>query len=750
MSRRRLAVRQLENRLTPAVATWDGGGANNLWSTPQNWVGDVAPHPGDDLVFPAGAAQVSNTNDFAAGTLFESIVVGDRYVLGGNTISLANGLSLDTFFGTATIDLGMTLVGSQVFTTSDVFFLNGPLNLNGYGLTLGGAGTIRMAGSISGAGGLIKTSSGGLSLSGNNSYTGITDIRSGTLEVSSNDALGATGSGNDTQLSNSTTVNLFGNGDIAIPEAFRFGQTNLGSSIYVNASNLGSASLTGTLTVLGSGTITGQAGNPLVIAGTLTSSGFNTSLTLQNVVVAATSISPAFAGSLGGTVEFDGSAPNASGYGGDLTGIGTLGMVAVIDTGIVRPGVNGVGTLHASGLTVDRGSGGIIPIQPGHLAINVSAAGAGQVAVAGTVSLGGILNLTVAPGFLPAAGTRYRIIDNDGTDTIVNQFYSFAEGAIVATAGNTALRITYHGGDGNDVELVAGPTIVLGRVAIGAGAGGLPVVHVYDGSGSLVRSFFAYEQTFRGGVNVATADLNYDGVPETITAPGFGGGPVIRIWDGKTGSMLRQFNAYDPAFRGGVNISTGLENLDAIPDIVTGAGRAGGPHVKVFDGGDGQTLASFLAYDPSFTGGVSIAGGFNLIITGAGPGGGPHVRTFNGQGRSFNGGFFAYDTNFTGGIDVAYKNGTILTSPRSGMAPLVRGFSFENIPVFQFMAYSSNFTGGVNLAVLPLGPDGENLIVAGPGPGGGPDVRIWADNGETILHEFLAFDPAFLGGVFVG
>ena len=41
----------LENRVVPAVATWDGGGANNLWSTPQNWVGDVAPQPGDDLLF---------------------------------------------------------------------------------------------------------------------------------------------------------------------------------------------------------------------------------------------------------------------------------------------------------------------------------------------------------------------------------------------------------------------------------------------------------------------------------------------------------------------------------------------------------------------------------------------------------------------------------------------------------------------------------------------------------------------------
>ena len=30
------------------------------------------------------------------------------------------------------------------------------------------------------------------------------------------------------------------------------------------------------------------------------------------------------------------------------------------------------------------------------------------------------------------------------------------------------------------------------------------------------------------------------------------------------------------------------------------------------------------------------------------------------------------------------------------------------------------------------------------------DVRVWSDNGATIQREFLAFDPAFIGGVFVG
>src|SRR6476660_3438729 len=52
-----LRLDRLETRLAPAVATWDGGGADNKWTTAANWVGDVAPKAGDDVDFPGGVAQ---------------------------------------------------------------------------------------------------------------------------------------------------------------------------------------------------------------------------------------------------------------------------------------------------------------------------------------------------------------------------------------------------------------------------------------------------------------------------------------------------------------------------------------------------------------------------------------------------------------------------------------------------------------------------------------------------------------------
>jgi hypothetical protein len=65
--------------------------------------------------------------------------------------------------------------------------------------------------------------------------------------------------------------------------------------------------------------------------------------------------------------------------------------------------------------------------------------------------------------------------------------------------------------------------------------------------------------------------------------------------------------AYDPRFTGGVHVASGDVDGDGLPDIITGAGAGGGPHVQVFSGVDNHVIRSFMAYDPRFTGGVFVA-----------------------------------------------------------------------------------------------------------------------------------------------
>src|SRR4051794_3517617 len=90
-ARRPLRLERLEDRAVPA--TWDGGGANNLWSNPQNWIGDFAPFNNEDLTFPAGAAQPVNVNDLPAGFALGRIEFdGPGYQVSGNPLTLQGGL----------------------------------------------------------------------------------------------------------------------------------------------------------------------------------------------------------------------------------------------------------------------------------------------------------------------------------------------------------------------------------------------------------------------------------------------------------------------------------------------------------------------------------------------------------------------------------------------------------------------------------------------------------------------------------
>jgi hypothetical protein len=177
-------------------------------------------------------------------------------------------------------------------------------------------------------------------------------------------------------------------------------------------------------------------------------------------------------------------------------------------------------------------------------------------------------------------------------------------------------------------------------VITGSGPGALAHVKVFDGrrlgrTNALLMSFDAYPGSFRGGVFVAAGDVTDDGRADIIVAPDAGGQPLVRVFDGKSGAIITSFLAYPPTFTGGVSVSTGDVDGDGRIDIITAGGPNG--HVKVFDGTTGAEIRSFLAFQ-GFSGGVSVAAGdLNSdrhadLIVGAGPGApGGHVKVFDGK-----------------------------------------------------------------------------------------------------------------------
>ena len=301
------------------------------------------------------------------------------------------------------------------------------------------------------------------------------------------------------------------------------------------------------------------------------------------------------------------------------------------------------------------------------------------------------------------------------------------------------------------------------QLAVGADAGNMPVVQVFDrATGSLRFSFLAYEPGFRGGVRVALGDINADGAQDIITAPGGGGGPLVKVFSGVDGSLLRSFFAFDSSVRGGLNVAAGDIDGDGRTDIVVGAGDGGAPHVKVFSGTTGNEIRSFFAYDSGFRNGVIVAtgdvdgDGRTDIVTGAGVGGAPHVKVFSGLTGAEIRSYFAFDSTVRGGVYVGSGDvdgdgkAEVIAGAGVGGAPHVKVFSGatgnESQSVF---AFDSNFRGGVRVAAADVTGDGKAEIVSAVGPTGAPRVRVFQAPNLTQLDDFFAFNTAFTGGITV-
>ena len=411
-----------------------------------------------------------------------------------------------------------------------------------------------------------------------------------------------------------------------------------------------------------------------------------------------------------------------------------------------------------------------------------------------TLNSDGSFVFTPAPGFLGTTAFLYRARVADRTSDpvsvtiIVTPAFSTFFAAEISTLEMAAEWITV--------------TPAFSTVfAVGAGAGNLPRVQTYDFSGKLQSDFLAFESSFSGGVRVAVGDVNHDGTADIIAGAGPAGGPRLRVFDGTNGHAIRDFYAFEESFAGGIYVASGDVNGDGASDIVVGAGSLGGPRVRVFDGRTGAVLHDFFAYDPGFRGGVRVAvgdvngDGFADIVTAAGPSGGPHIRGFDGRSGEILLNFFAYDETYVGGVYVS-----VIPASSNGPAQILFGLdSFPDFTGSVFEALSNNllndvgnrlgkpfltsqllapaligtvpiilesptgvgpvsspidvypgFSGGVRVGggLTPNGP----VVYTGMGIGGGPRLRLFLSSPEGLIpfSDISIFEPGYVGSVYVG
>src|SRR3989442_518338 len=499
--------------VSPGLAqtfTWTGT-QNANWSVANNWAGGVAPAGtgAENLVFPAGAANLLTNNTTNNGSFNSVTIKGTGYTLGNKAITLgAGGLADSSAAGSNTISLGITFAATRTVTVSNA------------------ATTLTISGVITGAGGLTKSGAGTLVLSAANTYTGVTTINAGTIEIPADAGLGtAPGAATPGKivfgggtLRTTATFTLAANRGIALTAAGTI-STNPATTLTYGGIIAGAGSLTkagtGTLILSGVNTYTGAtavstgtlrlgttnsigsasaltvaagatfdlsgfsdvigslAGAGTVTSGaagavTLTAGGNNSTTTFSGVIqngsgtvsltktgtgtlilTGANTYSGATTVSAGALLVNGSQASSAvSVNGGTLGGTGTVGAISSTAAGgSVAPGQAGPGILRSGNVNWSSGSPTFV------VELNSATAGSGYdpLSLTSTVHLNGAA-LSGTMGFSPHTGTTFTIINNDGSDAIVGTFAGLPEGSTVVLSGQS-FTISYVRGTGNDVVL---------------------------------------------------------------------------------------------------------------------------------------------------------------------------------------------------------------------------------------------------------------------------------------------------------
>ena len=201
----------------------------------------------------------------------------------------------------------------------------------------------------------------------------------------------------------------------------------------------------------------------------------------------------------GAETQFIGTASGAGNY----TGTGSLVFV-----GDLKPGSGtGQGTVAAISLEGD------VLLSGSTFHVDVGAAlpnGFDSLSIAGGLNLsaGSTLSVSMIGDFVPCDGDKFMIAKIDGA--LMGTFAGLSEGALVGTYGGVDLTITYRGGDGNDIVLVAsGGPFLLGDVNLDC------AVNLLD-----VQPFI--DLLVSGGYQ-AEADINEDGFVDLLDVDPFVG-----------------------------------------------------------------------------------------------------------------------------------------------------------------------------------------------------------------------------------
>ncbi|MBB4839230.1 fibronectin-binding autotransporter adhesin [Sphingomonas kyeonggiensis] len=654
---------------------------------------------------------VGNTNTYSGGTLITA-----------GTLSVASDGGLGDVSGALTIDGGVlqwTGTGSIART------INWGTNGGGFEITAGAGLTIAQP--LLAGGALVKSGSGGLTLLGDNTYTGGTTIAAGALNIGNG---GTTGS---------VLGNIVNNGALSFSRSDDY-------------SYAGAITGTGTLTKNGLGglTLTGQSsyggntsistGQFLVAAGGTVVSGGLTAMTNNSATLAVDGTGSSFS-----TASLNVAGSNASrvmavnlSNGGHLA-LTAGGLTLRTVLGTARLNIDGAGSLFdmTGGLSLATAAtgGGAVTISGGGTLRTASASTMG--AATGNVQNGGarLLDVTITGAGSNWTSTSSLLATNGNFTLAQGGAASFTNATFGTVSSSSRAKLSISGANSSF-------TTTSGDLVIGSGAGTGELV-LSDGAsvnlaGSLV---LADSATATGVLSIGAAEGQNGVAAGAFTAPAV-------ILGSATSRLSFNHTAGDYLFSAAISGAGVINQLEGTTNL-TGNSSAFAGTVNVSNStGNGSTLRvnGTLGNATSLVnvsnggrlGGAGTIGG-NVVVTDGilAPGNSPGTLTIAGDLSLGNNSLLDYEfghSDVVGGpLNDLTQVGGNLTLDGTIDVTVTPGGEF-GIGVYRVLSYGGSLTdNGLNIGTVPAG----GIVVAQTSVAGqvnlvnyaGAALNFWDGNG---------------------
>jgi fibronectin-binding autotransporter adhesin len=580
---------------------------------------------------------------------------------GTGTIETQGTLTLPAAYATYN---NLTLTNSSATTAAVNTTVSGNLNvttgtlqLAGFSMTAGrlqGAGTIisssgtptlttgsanistTFSGVIgTGAIALTKNGTGTLTLSGSNTYTGLTTVAAGTLQLGSTNALGTTAGA--ASVSSGAVLDLNGI-TYSNTETLTLTGTGISSGGALINSNAATATYAGNITLSTTAPLI-TAGNPIILSGVI--SGGNTAST--------NSLTIAGNGTLSGTLTLSGN--------NTYTGVTTINAGAVLKIG--RDNALGAFTANSTNNSTNIISGGVLDLN----GITYTSNEYHQLNGTGISGSGCVINSSATPASSAAQFDTWTggtiTADNPITLSGMVQFQGGSAGNDLTKAGVSTLTLSSATGLKTNALFVTAGTLILG-VTNAAGTSGATTISsgaVLDlngktssrpltslngtgisGGGALINSS-ATAATCSGAITLGSSSSIVGGagtiaITAAVTGAGFGltlggatGGSVTNIISGTLTTVTKADAGTwtlsgANTFTGGTTLSAGQLNTNHATAIGSGAFTISGGIINNTTAGSitfsNNNLQNWNG-DFTFTGTQALNMGTGAVTFGASP-----------------------------------------------------------------------------------------------------------------------------------